>query len=275
MFQAIECGRLPNTFSGIDIDWEYPASATDAANFVLLLQAVRAELDAYAAQYAPGYHFLLTVASPAGPSNYNVQNLGAMAAVIDFFNFMGYDYAGSWDTVAGHQANIYSNPQNPSATPFSTDAAVSDYLTAGVAAHQIVLGMPIYGRAFESTDGPGKPYNGIGQGSWEAGIWDYKVLPRAGATEFTDSVAGATYSYDAAAREMVSYDTPAMVATKMGYVKNRGLGGGMFWEASADRTNNGSLISASYQALGGIDATQNLLSYPNSQYANMAAGMPN
>ncbi|OAA65851.1 glycosyl hydrolase family 18 [Niveomyces insectorum RCEF 264] len=261
-------------FDGIDIDWEYPASATDAANFVLLLQAVREALDAYAAQYAPGYHFLLTVASPAGPSNYKVQDLGAMAGVVDFFNFMGYDYAGSWDTFAAHQANLYPNPQNPNATPFSTDAAIADYVAAGVPSNQIVLGMPIYGRAFEATDGPGQPYSGVGSGSWENGIWDYKVLPRAGATEYTDATSGATYSYDPVAREFVTYDTPAMVQTKMAYVKDRGLGGGMFWEAAADRTDDGSLIGASYQALGGLDSTPNLLSYPDSQYANMAAGMP-
>lgn len=73
-------------FDGIDIDWEYPADATQAANMVALLQQIRSQLDAYAASYAPGYHFLLTVASPAGPTNYNVMQLGTMAGIIDYFN---------------------------------------------------------------------------------------------------------------------------------------------------------------------------------------------
>jgi len=197
-----------------------------------------------------------------------------MAGVIDFFNFMGYDYDGSWDTHAGHQANLYPNPANLNSTPFSTDAAINDYLAAGVPASKILLGMPIYGRAFESTGGLGQPFNGVGGGSWENGIWDYKALPKAGATEMYDSVAGATYSYDAAAKELISYDTVDMVQRKVQYIKSKGLAGGMFWEASSDRNDSKSLIAASHGALGAMDTTQNLLHYPNSQYANMAAGMP-
>ena len=31
-----------------------------------------------------------------------------------------------------------------------------------------------------------------------------------------------------------SYDTPAMIQTKMSYVKTQGLGGAFFWEFSGD-----------------------------------------
>lgn len=261
-------------FDGLDIDWEYPADATQAANFVLLLKAVRAELDSYASKYAPGYHFMLTIASPAGPKNYNIMKLKETAAVIDFFNLMAYDYAGAWDTTSGHQANLYPNTGNPKATPFSTDAAVKDYVTAGVPASKIVLGMPLYGRSFQSTSGLGQPFTGVGSGSWENGIWDYKVLPKAGAQEIFDATSGATYSYDANTKELISYDTPDMISKKVAYLKSKGLGGSMFWEASGDRTDGKSLLLTSANALGGLDSSNNLLSYPNSQYANLAAGMP-
>ncbi|KAL1867067.1 Chitinase 4 [Diaporthe australafricana] len=263
-------------FDGLDIDWEYPADATQAANFVLLLQAVRQALDNYAAQYAPGYHFLLTIASPAGPQNYNTMQLSAMSTYLDFFNLMAYDYAGSWDNTSGHQANLYaaSDSGNALAAKYSTDRAVSDYIAAGVPASKIVLGMPIYGRSFESTAGIGQPYTGVGSGSWENGVWDYKALPKAGASVITDAKAGATYSYDAASQELISYDTPAMVATKVSYLKSKGLGGSMFWEASADKNDSSSLLATSYNALGSLDSSQNLLSYPNSQYANIVAGVP-
>ncbi|KAI0887872.1 glycoside hydrolase family 18 protein [Annulohypoxylon maeteangense] len=259
-------------FDGLDIDWEYPADDTQATNFVLLLKEIRSELDAYSAQYANNYHFLLTAAVPAGPTNYNKLHLSDMAAVLDTFNLMAYDYAGSWDSTSGHQANLHPNSNAPVSTPFSTDAAVAAYIAGGVPASKIVLGLPLYGRSFESTSGIGQPYSGIGTGSWEAGVWDYKVLPRSGASEIYDDVAGATYSYDSSSKELISYDNVDMINKKIQYLQSKGLGGTMFWEASGDRTDSGSLIATAFNSQGGsgsLDSTQNLLSYPNSQYDNI------
>ncbi|KAI1099500.1 glycoside hydrolase family 18 protein [Jackrogersella minutella] len=259
-------------FDGIDVDWEYPADDTEASNMVALLKEIRSELDAYSAQYANNYHFLLTAAVPAGPTNFNKLHLSDMAAVLDTFNLMAYDYAGSWDTTSGHQANLYPNSNAPTTTPYSTDAAITAYLAGGVPSASISLGLPLYGRAFEATEGIGQAYTGVGSGSWENGVWDYKVLPKAGATETYDDVAGATYSYDGSAKELISYDNVDMVNKKIKYAQDKGLGGSMFWEASGDRTDSGSLIAAAFNAQGGsgsLDSTENLLSYPNSQYDNI------
>ncbi|KAI0871927.1 endochitinase [Hypoxylon argillaceum] len=264
-------------FDGIDIDWEWPASDAEADQMVALLAALRQALDGYAAQYAGGYHFTLSVALPAGPDNYSKLKLGQMnAAGVDQFNMLSYDYAGAWDTTSGHQANLYADPAHPTNTPFSTDAAIKAYVAGGVPAAKIALGLPLYGRAFESTAGIGQAYSGVGSGSWENGIWDYKVLPRSG-TEVYDDAAGATYSYDPATKELVSYDNVDMIKRKAAYIQAKGLAGSMFWEASGDRTDAGSLVAAAFNALGGsgsLDKTQNLLSYPNSKYDNIKNNVP-
>ncbi|OIW35291.1 ThEn42 [Coniochaeta ligniaria NRRL 30616] len=261
-------------FDGIDIDWEYPANPTEAANFVLLLQACRQALDAYAAQSAPGYHFIITVASPAGPTNYNAMDMAGMDKWVDAWNLMAYDYAGSWDSTSGHQANIYPNPSNPTATKFNTDQAVRDYLAKGIPANKIVMGLPLYGRSFEATNGIGQSYNGIGSGSIQSGVWLYRDLPRSGATELYDNVAKASYSYDSSSKELISYDNVGSAVTKATYLKSKGLGGAVFWEASGDRTGAQSLVGTLATQMGALDSTQNLLSFPASQYDNIRAGMP-
>ncbi|WYZ34857.1 hypothetical protein EsH8_I_001133 [Colletotrichum jinshuiense] len=256
-------------FDGIDLDWEYPNNAKEASDFVALLKACREELDKHAAQYAPGYHFALTIACPAGPSHYQQMDLRGMDPYVDAWHLMAYDYAGSWDTTTGHQANLFFNPATPLATKFSTEVAVTYYLAQGIRASKIVMGLPLYGRSFLNTNGIGQPYSGVGQGSIEPGVWHYKVLPRSGATEVFDSQAGALYSYDAGSRELVSYDNIQSARFKADYLVRKGLGGAVFWEAAGDRKGDGSLVGALASKMGTLDPAQNWLSYPNSQYANI------
>ncbi|PGG97514.1 hypothetical protein AJ80_09683 [Polytolypa hystricis UAMH7299] len=255
---------------GLDIDWEFPRDKGEADNFLELLRETYEALEQRMGIH--GGPVILTAAVSAGPDKYELLDLKAMDQYISFWNLMAYDYAGSWDSATGHQANLFPSPL-AARTPFSTEAALDYYIeTAGLNGSKINLGIPLYGRAFCGTDGLGLPFCGVGDGSWEDGVWDYKVLPLPGSTEFYDNDAAASYSYDVSKNMLVTYDSVKSVQRKAAYIKQRGLGGVMYWEASGDVADSRSIIAAAAASLGVLDETCNLLTYPTSKYKTIREG---
>ena len=190
--------------------------------------------------------------------------------------------AGSWDTTANHQANVYGPPIN-------TSDAVIYYTDQGVAPEKIVIGIPLYGRSFLNTNGPGTSFSGVGEGTWEAGSYDYRALPLPGSTVYYDNAAIASWSYDTTKKEMISFDDEDCATDKAKWIVNQGLRGGMFWELSGDKggTRDGgetgpgkdpqpgdSLVTVVKTVFGDLDQTSNWLTYELSQYDNMKNGMP-
>lgn len=256
-------------FDGLDIDYEYPLSAQEAENFVYLLRECREALDEYAERNNQDYHYLLTVATPAGPQHYNILDMQGMDRYVDAWHLMAYDYAGSWDDTSGNQANVFSDPYNPISTKFNSNDAVDGYLANGIDPSKIIFGLPLYGRSFMNTQGLGQPYHDLGQGSIEKGVWLYRDLPRPNSEVYINRRLIAAYCYDETTEELVSYDTVETARMKADYLMSRDLGGAVFWEASGDKAGENSLIITVAREMGDLDDSRNMLDYPESPFANI------
>ncbi|KAJ4477165.1 glycosyl hydrolases family 18-domain-containing protein [Lentinula aciculospora] len=282
-------------FDGIDLDYEYPANTAQGQGFSDLITELRTAFDNLAAQKGDSTLYQLTAAVSANASNYQWLNIPQVDTALTYWNLMSYDYAGSWLSWSDNQANLYDGQR----TGINTDMAVKGYIAAGATADKINIGIPIYGRAFEETSGLGEPFNGIGPGTFEAGVYQYKVLPLAGASVFENTTDVTSYSYNPTTEELVSYDTPNIVKMKAQYVNTNGLAGAMFWDLSpsvfisSDITGNRrqplrpigaehsqdsadtstSLVQAALTEFSTLDSTLNHINYPDSEWDNIRSNM--
>ena len=72
-------------FDGIDIDWEWPANATQIAGYAELLGATRAALDKYAKKNGLQYRFKIGVVASADSRVYELMDVAAVNEHVDFW----------------------------------------------------------------------------------------------------------------------------------------------------------------------------------------------
>ena len=109
---------------GIDIDWEYPNAGASAANFSALAIAFRSALPAGA---------LVTAAVLADATDAEGISTDAVGH-LDFINLMAYD-----------------GPSDDHSSYAMAERSITSWLTRGIDAEKLVLGVPFYGRPGNAT----------------------------------------------------------------------------------------------------------------------------
>jgi len=250
--------RYKGVFDGLDIDWEYPVSGgltpgkpEDKENFTLLLGELRRQLDAL--EDAERRHYLLTIAAPVGPGNIRNIELAKIAPYVDWINLMTYDFHGTWEATTNFNAPLFQPKDDPSSAALTVDAAVQAYLSAGVPADKLVLGVPFYGRGWAGVsaenNGLYQPASGAAPGTREAGSYEYKDIQQhflATYTRYWNTEAYVPWLYNPETQIFITYDDPQSLEAKAGYARDQELAGIMIWELSQ---GDEALLEAIYQGL--------------------------
>ncbi|KAL7935602.1 glycoside hydrolase family 18 protein [Trichoderma chlorosporum] len=234
------CDR--HEIDGVDIDWEHPKDAEQGRNYVRLLQECRNAL--------PEQDYFLTTALPVGQYILKHIDLDAVSRFVNYINLMAYDFTGSWTSVCGNHAQLYSprgglQSSHPELKLCATDG-VEYVLMRGFPSRKLVLGIPAYARFFPRAEGPGCSTE-------SAGEMDYCEIPDQWVQDAEVDEAAVAAWYVDGSREnkgYVTFDVPRTVYMKGRYAVHKGLGGLFYWTGTGDKGEGLSLVAAGRRGLG-------------------------
>ncbi|KAH8696452.1 hypothetical protein BGW36DRAFT_381047 [Talaromyces proteolyticus] len=229
-------------FTGVDIDWEYPAAgdrngrAEDYKNFPIFLANLRKALD--------DYKFGLSVTLPTSYWYLQHFDLVSIEPSVDWFNYMSYDLHGTWD-IGSQWTGAYLNAHT---NLTEIESALDLLWRNNITASKVNLGLAFYGRSFtlasSSCSEPGCAYLSAGDAgdcSATAGILfnneinqiinDNNLTP----ILYTDAaVKTITWNND----QWVSFDDQDTWKLKADFAKSECLGGVLVWSVDNDDSNN-------------------------------------
>ncbi|KAL5183441.1 Class V chitinase [Glycine soja] len=228
-------------FHGVDLDWEFPRTASEMKNLGLLFKKWRAAIAAEAA--ATGREPLLLTAAVYFSVDYFLSEtsslrypVGSINENLDWVNVMSYDLNGPWSNHTGPPAGLFNPKSNA-----SVGYGLGSWIRGGVIPKKVVMGLPLYGRTWQLRDrsvhGIGAPTIGPVPGS-DGVMALFQVLQfnkETGAKVVYDRETASVYSYSGS--YWIGYDDPISVAVKVGFAQAFSLRGYFFWAAGLDTSD--------------------------------------
>ncbi|MBW7985046.1 glycosyl hydrolase family 18 protein [Enterobacillus tribolii] len=240
-------------FDGIDIDWEYPDTNAEKAQFTQLIQTLRSKLDTLGKSQDKYYQ--LSAAVTTNHNNIQYINPSVTAGLLDSVNVMAYDIHGAFDPITGHNAPLFANSKD-SDPLLNVASAMNEYSeTWGVPKSKLMMGIPYYGRGWGDVEPtiivkglPGLFAKGSAtvHGAWDDTdqytgtnpYYDLKTKLASGKyVRYWDNESKVPYLYNPATKEFLTYDDPESIQAKVNYLNQQGFGGAIIWDLSGDTSD--------------------------------------
>ena len=214
---------LQNNYDGVDLDWEFVSNDQESRDFSALVRELSAALKALDPPR------LLTMAAPAGAYWGRWINFEELHPFFDYISFMTYDYHGPWTDHSGHNSPLYTCKNDPCG---SWDDSFTYAMIREVPLEKLLLGIPFYGRSFESAGLYKKASN-----SEYYNYSDVLKLLDSGWKYNWDFCSQVPFLISPTKKTLLSYDDIRSVFRKCRYVLDKGAAGVIIWEITADRRN--------------------------------------
>ncbi|HRI20600.1 MAG TPA: glycoside hydrolase family 18 protein, partial [Panacibacter sp.] len=212
---AYSCTAIAARFNldGIDIDWEYPGMQgdnnvyrpEDKEHYTLLFKYLRESLDSL--KKLTHQKYFVTTAVGGSQDYIDHTEMNKVQQYADYINVMSYDYADGSDSISGHHTNLFTSSKDTA--QYSADRSIRAFITAGVPAEKIVIGIAFYGKGWQMQSAAN---NGLYQKALNparGGGFTYlkdSLINKNGFIRYWDAAAGAPYLFNREKKIFISYD---------------------------------------------------------------------
>jgi chitinase len=214
-----------NKYDGIDFDWEYPTKV-QTAQLTELIKEIRQSFNSTDSTW------LISMAIPPNSYYAGFYDLKSMAAYVDWFSAMTYNFHGSWSTQTGHNAPLYK-PVNESDLDDSTSIQYM-LTTRNIPASKLLMGVAFYGMQFNSK-GLYKPFTPPVNTVIYSEIMD--TVSSGKWTYYWDSVSKVPYYLSNDTTKFITFDDTVSMRLKTEFSISKKLGGIMIWALGLDGTS--------------------------------------
>jgi chitinase len=220
-----------NGYDGVDLDWEFPESAEDTQNEVLLMKTVK---EKFLASPAPAPHWTISKAAAAGNWFGRWSNYDELGKYMDFFNVMTYDFHGAWSGHSGHNAALLTGKDSEDPESSCEGALIYMTNTRKVPRSKINLGLAFYGQKFPNSK---TLYDKCGGDSkTEQMNYDiiYPLLSDKTWTKKWDPDSLNPWLQSTTGQGIIVYDDERSLREKVKFVWQKNLAGVFVWDITAD-----------------------------------------